>query len=247
MNIAIVEDMHVDAEILKAQLLDYASLNHLKLDIDCFASAEELLADYQPLKYTVIFLNIFFLNGMNGPEAAEKLRYADNYTLLVFLTSSKDHMPDAFKVHAYDYIEKPIDSKRLYQMMDDILKQVNIQSESQHLNFISQRKEYSLPYSEIVSLATTANYLEITDCTGTAYRTRMTFSSVCETLTADSRFLLIQSGVLVNMEHIAFIKDKCCILSSGEKLPLSVRREKELQRIWQNYTFNDIRNQSLRR
>ena len=69
MNIAIVEDMHVDAEILRAQLLAYASQKRLRMDIHCFSSAEELLAEYHPLKYTVVFLDIF-MNGMNGVEAA---------------------------------------------------------------------------------------------------------------------------------------------------------------------------------
>lgn len=245
MNIAIVEDMHVDAEILKAQLMDYASLKRLKLDIDFFESAEELLADYQPLKYTVIFLNIFFLHGMNGPEAAEKIRAQDNYTLLVFLTSSKNHMPDAFKVHAYDYIEKPIDSTRLFQMMDDLLKQIHIEPGVPRLNFISQRKEYNLPYSEIVSVATTANYLEITERTGSFFRTRMTFSAAFDQLSKDPRFLLIMRGILVNMDYIIDITEKTCHMEGEIFLPINIRNSKKIEQIWNNYQFAKKRQETL--
>ena len=245
MNIAIVEDMHVDSEILKAQLMDYASANRLKLDIDCFESAEELLADYQPLKYTVIFLNIYFLNGMDGTEAAEKLRTEDNFTLLVFLTSSKDHMPNAFKVHAYDYIEKPIDSTRLYSMMDDILKQIHVRPGVSRLHFICQRKEFSLPYSEIVSVATTANYLEITERTGSVFRTRMTFSAAYEQLSKDPRFLLIMRGILVNMDYIIDISEKTCHVEGNIFLPINIRNSKKIEQIWKNYVIAKNRQETL--
>lgn len=245
MNIAIVEDMHVDSEILKAQLMDYASARRLKLDIDIFESAEELLADYQPLKYTVIFLNVYFQNGMNGPEAAEILRDQDNYTLLVFLTSSKDHMPNAFKVHAYDYIEKPIDSSRLFQMMDDLLKQIHVQPEIPRMHFISQRKEYSLPYSEIISVATTANYLEITERTGSVFRTRMTFASAYDQLSKDPRFLLIMRGILVNMDYIIDISEKTCHMEGDIFLPINIRNSKKIEQIWNNYIFAKKRQETL--
>ena len=245
MNIAIVEDMHVDAEILKAQLIDYAYMKRLKLDIDLFESAEELLADYQPLKYTVVFLNIYFLHGMNGPEAAEIIRAKDNYTILVFLTSSKNHMPDAFKVHAYDYIEKPIDSARLFQMLDDLLKQIHVQPGIPRMHFISQRKEYSLPYTEIVSVATTANYLEITERTGSVFRTRMTFSSAYEQLSKDPRFLLIMRGILVNMDYIIDISDNTCHMEGDFYLPVNIRNSKKIEQIWNNYIFAKNRQETL--
>ena len=46
-------------------------------------------------------------NG-NGIETAQKLREGNDNSLLVFLTSSSDFMPDAFSCHALDYILKPI-------------------------------------------------------------------------------------------------------------------------------------------
>lgn len=244
MNIAIVEDMHVDAEILRAQLLAYASQKRLRMDIHCFSSAEELLAEYHPLKYTVVFLDIF-MNGMNGVEAARKLREADSDTLLVFLTASKEHMPDAFKVHAYDYIEKPSETDRLYALMDDILKHISPETGTPRLNFVSRRQEYSLPYSEIVSIVTVANYLEITDLSGTVSRARMTFTAAAEQLTKDPRFLMIMRGILVNMDYVTEISDNICHLSDGRQLPVTVKSSKKIEQTWKNYCYSQNRRDPL--
>ena len=246
MNIAIVEDMPVDAEILRAQLIAYASQKRLVMDIHCFASAEELLEEYHPLKYTVVFLDIF-MNGMNGVEAARKLREADSDTLLVFLTASKEHMPDAFKVHAYDYIEKPSETHRLYALMDDILKHINREAEIPRLNFVSRRQEYSLPYSEIVSIVTIANYLEITDSSGDVSRARMTFTAAAEQLTKDQRFLMIMRGILVNMDYVTGISDNTCRLSDGRQLPVTVKSSKKIEQTWKNYCFSQNRKDPLKR
>ena len=46
------------------------------------------------------------MEGMTGMEATESIRAMDSDTLIVFLTASEEHMPDAFRFHAYDYISK---------------------------------------------------------------------------------------------------------------------------------------------
>ena len=229
-------------------LKEYAAANRLDAEIAAFSSAEKLLKDYRPLLYTVIFMDIY-MDGMTGVEAAKKIRGTDSSVIIIFLTASEEHRADALHYHAYDYLIKPVSRESLFRTMDDLLR-IQTLTDGKKLSFSSNRRDYSLPYTEIVYVRTESNgsnYLEIRDHAGSTYRTRMTFSSVCDTLGKDSRFLLIQSGVLVNMEHIAFIQDKFCVLSSGEKLPLAVRKEKELRQIWQNFTFDDIRNQSLRR
>ena len=123
-------------------------------------------------------------------------------------------------------------------------------TDKQKLFFSSNRRAYSLPYTEIVCIRTESNgsnYLVITDHAGSIYRTRMTFSTINEQLLQDSRFILLQSGVLVNLEHIAMLKEKFVILDNGEQLGFSARKAKEIRQIWQNFMFENIRSQSRRK
>ena len=242
MNIALVDDMQTERDALRDILRSYAAANRLELEIDTFSSAEALLEAYRPFRYTVVFLDIY-MGGMTGVEAAERLRAQDSDVLLIFLTSSGEHMPDAFRFHAYDYIQKPADTGRLYRVMDDILKRHT--SADVLLTFISDRTEYSLPFGEIVAVCSDGHYLEITDRSGTVYKARMTFSTAAGLLSRDKRFLLILRGILVNMDCILDFNGGACHLKGGLRLPINVRNSRKIEQTWQNYVFSKIRADAL--
>ena len=252
MNIAVIDDMPEERTAVKELLKEYAALNRFEAGISEFSSAESFLKDYFPLQYAVIFMDIY-MDGMTGVEAVRKIRETDSNVIIVFLTTSEDHRADAFSCHAYDYLLKPVSKESLFRTMDDILK-IRTVIDRQKFMFSSQRRDYSIPYADIVFIRTEtagSNYLELVDRAGNSYRIRMTFSAVCRTLADDSRFLAVQAGSIVNLEHIILLKDKCCIMSvrDGEttvRLPYAVKKEKEIKRIWQNFMFESIRNQSLR-
>jgi DNA-binding LytR/AlgR family response regulator len=226
-------------------LRDYAAVNHLTLDVTCFSSGEALLANYRPLLYTVIVLDIY-MEDMSGIETAERIRAVDSDVLLVFLTTSDDHRPETFRCHAFDYIRKPVDTAALFQVMDDILKR-NTPPLDKHLAFTSNRREYRLPYSDIVVIRSNNHYLEILDRQSVTYMTRMTFSSVSDLLKQDRRFLLILRGVYVNMDYIIDFRGNTCYLTGDIHLPINVRNSRKIQQIWRNYLFQSIRGEATER
>lgn len=244
MNIAIVEDTQVGIEILRNLLFEYAAANGVSLDVDCFVSAEDFLRNYHSFRYTLIFMDIY-MGGMDGIEAAERLRETDSATLIVFLTASSSHMPQAFNVHAYDYIRKPIDPVRLYRLMDEIRGMQGRKSNESELSFVCSRKEYSLPFSDIVSITVSGNYLEVTAKDGKVYSPRMTFSAACDRLAKDTRFLMVLRGVLVNMDEIESFSEHSCCLRNGSELPINVKSAKKIRQIWMNYSFARRRSDSI--
>lgn len=245
MNIAIVDDSPRDLDALQTVLREYAAVNRLELSVAAFDNAESLVSHYRPFQYTVVFLDIY-MKSMTGIDAAHRIRKTDGNTLLVFLTSSDEHMPEAFRLHAYDYIRKPVEAEQIFRVMDDILKR-HTESDSQRLHFYSNKRDYSLPYGDIVTVMTNANYLEITDCEGVTYKTRMTFASVSDLLCRDKRFLKILRGVLVNMDYITGFDGNTCHLKGGAGLPISVKAGKSIEQTWRNYLFTKIRNESMKK
>lgn len=153
----------------------------------------------------------------------------DSDTLLIFLTTSTEHMPDAFRCHAFDYIPKSAGSDHIFRVMDDILKKITVSVP--RLTFSSDRKNYSIPYKDIVAIRTSDHYLEITEKNGNTYRPRMTFSSVSTQLASDSRFLQIIRGVLVNMDYIIHFKNGSCYLKGNIQLPINIRNKQKIEQI----------------
>lgn len=52
MNIAIIDDIPLELERISGILSEFATLNHISVDLKTFCSAEEFLKDYHPLQYT---------------------------------------------------------------------------------------------------------------------------------------------------------------------------------------------------
>ncbi len=70
----------------------------------------------------LVFLDIQ-MPGMNGFEVIEKMQ-SDNMPLVVFVTAYDAFAVDAFKVHAVDYLLKPIEQERLEQAVQRASEQM---------------------------------------------------------------------------------------------------------------------------
>ena len=238
MNVAIVDDIKTEAETLSALIREYSALNQLDTEISYFESAEALLASYTPFQFTVIFMDIY-MEGMTGLKASEQILEMDRDALIVFITSSDDHMSEAFRLHAYEYLEKPAEKSRVFHLMDDLMKKTTLVCPS--LCFNCGREEYRLKYSEIISACADRHNVEIRDTTGKEYRAYLPFYAVSEPLGRDSRFLLVNRGVLVNMDHITHFEKGVCYLTGSVCFPVNMRKSRGLEQTWQNYMFNKVR------
>ncbi len=241
MNIALVGDMSRETDRMSGIINEYMSKRHLHADIRTFHSAEELLSDYRPLQYTVIFMDIF-MDGMTGVDAARKIRESDNDTFIVFLTTSHEHAFDAFDVHAFQYILKSPDSALITASVTKVLDEITaLQSESEdRISFMIDGKEHSISFSGIVFAQSQKNYVVINDELGNGYRTRMTFSDLCGALSRDNRFLQINRGIIINMDCVTSFGKDSCELKGGISLPINVRDQKRLDQIRKNYVFSKL-------
>ena len=241
MNIAVVDDIASERALLSGIIGEYAALCRLALPVTEFDSAESFLSVYRPFSFFAIFMDIY-MDGMNGVEAAAEIRKTDADAHIIFLTTSNAHMPEAFHLHAYDYLDKPASRGRLFAVLDDLLKQHTSNSNAPQLSFSSDRIKVSIPYPDVRLVRTAkSNYIEVFDTAGNAYLTHMTFSTAKELLEKDGRFLSLNRGLLVNMDEVVDIEEGICTLKDGMTLPVNVRKTKSIMDIFQNYMFEKIR------
>ena len=242
MIFALIDDTSVDRQKLYSILTEYAAHHSGELILRCFSSGEEFLKNFRPCQYAAVFLDIY-MGGMTGLETAQIIRKTDADLPLVFITSSSEHMADAFRFHAYEYVTKPFDRSRIFQLMDDLMKRTT--KEENLLSFVANRETHNIPYSDILFVRSSDHYAEIMTKQGHNYITRMNFSSICEQLSTDPRFLLIIRGVLVNMDSVIRFADHSCYLENGFQLPANVKNCKQIEQIWKNYIFQKIRSEHM--
>ena len=247
MNIAVVDDVKQDRDQITSLLKEYAAINRLKIVVSEFSSAEEFLSSFRSYAYGFVFMDIY-MDNMNGTEAAKIVRAKDPDIIIIFLTTSDEHMPDAFRVHAYDYIGKPAEKTRIFNLLDECIRKGSSLFNEPVFSFVSNREQFSLPYSNIKLIKTSnANYLEVTDKNNNTFLTRMTFQTISDELMNDTRFLQIIRGVLVNMDYVIDVFEGQCMIEGAGSIPLNVKKARELQDTWLNYKFAKKRSQQKQR
>ncbi|MDO5399117.1 MAG: LytTR family DNA-binding domain-containing protein [bacterium] len=238
MKIAIVDDVCAETETAAELLRGFGSKNGIEFDIFCFGSGEEFLGIFESGSFDIIFMDIY-MNGMTGVETARAVREKDSRCLLIFFTSSMEHMPDAFSCHAFEYIQKPVTEERILRVMSDALSV--LPEKSLYAEFTCNRQTVRLLHSEITAVVSADHYLNVTDISGHVYKTRMRFSEFSEMLENDRRFLQINKGITVNMDFVVSFEKNTCILKNDLVLPVKVRNRLQIEERWYNYTFEQIR------
>ena len=97
MRFALVDDKKELRDHVAMLLGKFAAEQRLHYKLDCFASGEDFLNHFTAHSYDIIFMDIF-MDGMDGVETAEQIRKFDSHVILIFLTSSQDHMKMRFRV-----------------------------------------------------------------------------------------------------------------------------------------------------
>lgn len=105
-RIAVVEDESKMANTLLAYMERVSQKTGSIYVADTFSSGEAFLR--QPSeKYQLVLFDII-LPGINGMEAAKKLRERNTNTGIVFITNIAQFAVKGYEVHAIDYILKPV-------------------------------------------------------------------------------------------------------------------------------------------
>ena len=107
----------VDDETLARRGLSLRLQHIPQVDViqECSNGAEALSAIAQ-LEPDLVFLDIQ-MPGMDGFEVIAGLQ-ADTMPMVIFVTAFDEYAVDAFKVHAVDYVLKPIDDDRLHEAIE---------------------------------------------------------------------------------------------------------------------------------
>ena len=239
MNIACVDDNREVLQQVETLLNLYGENNHVVIDCTCYDNTKSFLDDVQQKQYNVVFMDIYFdEQEMTGIDAARKLRQKDPQCIIVFLTTSSDHMPEAFAVHAFSYIIKDTLDSQLQNVLDDAIKILPV---AKNLTIKQGSQELAIPHQKIVCVYTEGHYLNIRILDSEPLHLRMTFRELLDQLDIEEQFLQINKGVLVNMDYVQSIEEGNCGMIDGTWLPVRHRDRNSLVATWRSYQFNKIR------
>lgn len=237
MNAAIVDDMATECEILRSLLKQYETNQQQPIHMKEFHSGRELLSDYIPGSYDVVFMDIF-LNNENGVDCALKLRQLDENVNIIFLTTSSEFGVKSYDVRAADYIVKPATLDKLsralnYCKITELQSAPSITVTTRH-----QPLEVKLDCILYADFQNRSACIHLKDC---IVQVSGSFSELSEQLTAYTQFMSCFKGIVVNFNEVREVCGDYLLLKNGERLPVSRRLQRQVQQRRLSLSANSLR------
>lgn len=218
-KVAVIEDNKTEAEHLRKHLAQFSEEKGEEFTITVFENAIRFLNAYRPV-YDMVFMDIE-LPGMNGMEAAHRLRQLDQEIILIFVTNMAKFAVKGYEVDALYYLVKPVAYREFSQKLVRAVSQLKADSEAILVTQKSETKRILLREIEYIEVQghTLLFHTETGTVSGAGVLGDM------ENRLKGKGFLRCNKCYLVNQKHIAFVKGYTLVMSGGDELQISRLRK----------------------
>ena len=218
-KIAICDDETVFAEKLGRMISAYLTGKGISCEIDIFDSGKELTAiGIRIAQYTAVFLDIN-MNGMDGIEAAGKIRAVSRDVFIVFVTVTISYALEGYRLDAMRYLLKCESnfSGMVQECMDAMIDKLNFRIQKKEFKFREGRKEVLL--ERILYIESRLHRLEfhVVEKTMKVYTMYRTLDEL-ENMLGENNFVRIHKSYLLNLKHISNISRYKVKLTDGSEL-----------------------------
>lgn len=238
MNIVILEDNLLQQQRMVRVINEIvAERKWEQVHIQTFSNGTRLLNSF-PLASPQ---NIYFLdiqvqnNDRGGLEVAKKIRAADAYAAIVFVTTHSEFLKTTFeyKVSALDFIAKE-DEDKFKQEIAVCLSHVKKQelADSKEVFYLESRyADITLPFASIYYFEVEPGSHRVTI---RAHKRRLEFyGSLREIEGQDERFYRVHRGIIVNLQNVRGIdkSNNLVLFDEGVSCAISRRKVRSLSKI----------------
>lgn len=213
-KIAVCDDEQIFIDDVVAKLKEQSE----QCEISEYTSGEELLDS--PLDFNIIFLDIEMV-GINGINTAFSLRERKYDGMIIFLTSHTEFMPDAFKVKAFRFLDKPLDDEKFNEAFTEAKKEI-LNTEHILLSDRSGKKVY-LKLTDIVYLEAYGDGTYIYGKMGSVYDTDKPLKYWKEQIGSE-HFYQIHKSYIVSYLYVSTILKSDQVVMKVVERPLDISR-----------------------
>ena len=196
-KIIVCDDSTEDITLLLDALYKY----NPSFEITSFTNGEKMLSQIMDtgLVADILFLDIY-MPGVNGILAAQQIRSERKELKIIFISSSKEHYPEAYGVFAFNYILKPFDKERLYAVLDRVLEELGRENACK-ISFSYKSAAYSVDCCKILYIESQDKLLLFHLSDGSVLRTYWKLNDVIKELPQLS-FIRCHQSFIVNITYI---------------------------------------------
>lgn len=224
MKFTICDDTLSDLNNTESVINKYAKAHNIKIDIEKHNHPANLInqVSFKPEEYRVFFLDIVMQK--NGIDVAKEIKKYCKNAIIVFTTTSKEFAIDAFEVNAYHYLLKPLDKKKVFDCIDNILN--NLLSSTPNVFQIKTNDKdiLTVDVKEISFIESLNRRIAIHLRNEEVILSTSLRAKFLESIPFDYEncgFINCHASYIVNMNDVKGITDKSFTMKNGEIIPIS--------------------------
>lgn len=227
LQMAVCDDDEVMGEYLK-QLIERRLKSSGNYKISVFSSGRQLLKE--GTRFDIFFLDIN-LKDINGIDMARQLRQ-ETEAVIVFVTALKEYIFDAFDVQAFQYLLKPVDEEKFFQVLDKALLECRTLKQSEPLVIRVKGVYRNVPKDSILYAENEARKIVLhLKEEQIAYYAKM---SELEILLGKS-FFRCHRGYLVNLGEVKSYDTGSIQLRNGESILMAKQKYSDFVTAYMEY------------
>ena len=165
-------------------------------------------------------------------------------SLIVYLSSSRDYYPDAFRLYAFNYICKPVEKDILFPLFDKIANRLQQQNGSVFIlktaTGIQQISFHMVVYAELLSHVC---HFHLAD--GRHLKSlylRSGFNQFLAPLLEQPNFIKTHTSFVVNLNYASSLTTNTLSLTTGDTVPVARSFTAKVQQSYISYWLREEEN-----
>ena len=235
LKIAVCEDETAQRNRLLA-LLDESSIKNI---YSVFENGEKLLNVFEQGKYDLILMDIYMDSELTGVEVIRLIREKDKNIPVAFVTTSKEHTLESYRLSAIKYIEKPYSKESIEDTLYlALLKKQDVPSLLIQKNGNLQK----IPFADIIYIEQQVHKIFI--CLNNTEDVYIygKLSDLNEQF-PEEQFFIPHKSFVVNLSFVRYIDTELKCFAMGNHTNVPIRREllTKAKNTLENYLFDSTR------